>query len=311
MQAPEPARAGPLPATAEEARVLALAERPIREILFCSDLSRASELAFGHARLLSEALDARLTLYHAAEPPQHAAGDAQPRLEAWRRAEGAAHERLSHWISGARVESHVVVESAPSAREAVLEFLRVTRPDLCVLATHGREGLARFLLGSVTEAALHQAVCPILCVREPLHGSALPYRRLLVPSDLTEASRPAFPIAGVLARAFGAEVLALHVAPLPEIAGSAALASVANRIERELPDEAGLLALVRSQIPGVHVTPRVELGSPWQCIVETARVERADLIVMTTHGQDSVRDRILGSHAERVVRRAPCPVLVV
>jgi nucleotide-binding universal stress UspA family protein len=55
----------------------------------------------------------------------------------------------------------------------------------------------------------------------------------------------------------------------------------------------------------------VELGSAWDRIVETARSERADLIVMSTHGHDSLADRLLGSHTERVVGHAPCPVLVV
>jgi universal stress protein A len=59
------------------------------------------------------------------------------------------------------------------------------------------------------------------------------------------------------------------------------------------------------------VTPRVLLGAAWNAIVETARAERVDLIVMSTHGHDSLSDRLIGSHAERVVRHAPCPVLII
>jgi nucleotide-binding universal stress UspA family protein len=62
---------------------------------------------------------------------------------------------------------------------------------------------------------------------------------------------------------------------------------------------------------GLRIVPRLFVGAAWDRIVESARVERADLIVMSTHGRDSLADRVLGSHAERVLRHAPCPVLVV
>jgi nucleotide-binding universal stress UspA family protein len=60
----------------------------------------------------------------------------------------------------------------------------------------------------------------------------------------------------------------------------------------------------------VRVRPQVLFGNPGEKIVETARNERADLIVITTHGHDSLSDRITGSHADHIIRQAPCPVLV-
>ena len=83
------------------------------------------------------------------------------------------------------------------------------------MATHGRDGLAHLFLGSVTEMAIQHGRSPVLCVREPAHGVALPYRRILVPTDLSEASRRAFPLAAQLARAFDAEVVGVHVAGFP------------------------------------------------------------------------------------------------
>jgi len=300
-----------LPDAPAPARSSTVAERQIREIVFFADLSAASERAFGHARLLAEGLDAHLTVYHAVELPADAASDEGPRREAWHRAEAAARERVSHWTAGLTAPCDVIVEPQPSARQAVVDFVQTRRPDLAVMATHGREGLARFVLGSVTEAALAEGVCPVLCVREPEHGAALPYRRVLVPTDLTELSRLAFPVATAVARAFAAEVIALHVAPTPAVSDSSSLYTVADSVEREVPDEQRLREMLERELPGVQVTARVELGSAWDRIVEVARTERADLIVLTTHGHDSLADRVLGSHAERLVRQAPCPVLVV
>jgi nucleotide-binding universal stress UspA family protein len=157
------------------------------------------------------------------------------------------------------------------------------------------------------ETVVRRTRRPVLCVREPDHGVALPYRRVLVPTDLSPSSRKAFPMAALLASAFGAEVLALHVAPRP---GLGSLSGVPEKVEAQVPDEARLEAFVAPHFGGLRVVTRVEMGWAWQAIVDTAAAEKADVIVMSTHGHDSLADLVLGSHTERVLRHAPCPVLV-
>jgi len=77
-----------------------------------------------------------------------------------------------------------------------------------------------------------------------------------------------------------------------------------------VPSEAALWDFYRSDFAGLPVTAHVYTDVAWDCIVRTAKVEGADLIVMATRGHDSVSDRILGSTTERTLRHAPCPVLV-
>ena len=79
--------------------------------------------------------------------------------------------------------------------------MRGTTPDLVVMATHGRDGLAQLFLGSVTETVMRLGRCPVLGVREPQHGVALPFRRILVPTDLSPALRRPFALGALLARA--------------------------------------------------------------------------------------------------------------
>jgi nucleotide-binding universal stress UspA family protein len=155
------------------------------------------------------------------------------------------------------------------------------------------------LLGSVTERVFQHAFRPVLCVREPEHGGALPYRRILVPTDLSVGSRLVFPIAARFARQFGAEILGLFVA-----------ASDSSGPPREIPSESLLWKFFNRDLSGLEITAQVQHGPVWQRIVETARLEKADLIVMSTRGHDSLADRMMGSNTERVVRHAPCPVLV-
>jgi nucleotide-binding universal stress UspA family protein len=277
----------------------------LREILFTSDLSAASALAFEYARLLARRFNARLTLYHALAAPSRGR---EPRpSEEVRRAQRDATERLETWARDLGVRHLVIVEPTESVHDALTAYVRGTTPDLVVMATHGREGLAQILLGSVTETVMRHGGRPVLAVREPQHGVALPFRRILVPTDLSSASRRPFVLGGFLARAFEADVVALHVARIPD--GS--LSGVTAAVEAALPTEPDLQAFLQPEFRGAPVLARTELGSPWEQILRVARLEKADLIVMTTHGHDSIGDSVLGSHAERILREAPCPVLVV
>lgn len=276
----------------------------IREVLFPSDLSPEADRAFEHARVIAERFEARLTIYHAVEvpDPSYAHWAFNRGREIWEHVEQTARDVLGRRVEGLAVRHQLCVERASSAHHALLAFMRRSQPDLTVMATHGREGLQHFLLGSVTESVFRHAFRPVLCVRESAHGGTLPYRRILVPTDLSLASRLAFPIAAYLARAFKAEVFAVHVTGAP----GQGYASEA----REMPTEAWLWKFFQPDFPGIEVTAQVHGGPVWERIVETARLEKADLVVMSTRGHDSLADHMVGSNTERVVRHAPCPVLV-
>jgi nucleotide-binding universal stress UspA family protein len=165
------------------------------------------------------------------------------------------------------------------------------------MATHGHGGSSQLLLGSVTEQVIQHARRPVLCVRHSADHCRLPYRRLLVPTDLSPASRAAFGYARVIARAFGAQVLALYVAP--------------HGAPPEVASEAALWRSLRDHFAGVELAVRLEHGRAWERIVAQAAQEDANLVVMACEGADAVGERLLGSNAGRVVRQAPCPVLVV
>jgi nucleotide-binding universal stress UspA family protein len=281
----------------------------IREVLFPTDLSPESDRAFDHARLLTERFQASLTLYHAVQVPDrrfaHWAFDHDH--EIWEQAEKEARRCLHRRAEILSVSHQVVVERTVSVPRGLLALIRKTQPDLTVLATHGREGLSHLLLGSVAETIMQHAFRPVLCVREPDHAAALPYRRILVPTDLSLASRLAFPIASLFARTFGAEILGLHVVPSPS---RITLSGIPPENGAEIASESSLWKFFQSDFGDLEVTALVHAGSPWDRIVQTAREEKADLIVMATRGHDSLADRVVGSNTERVVRHAPCPVLV-
>lgn len=149
------------------------------------------------------------------------------------------------------------------------------------------------------------------------------FRKILVATDLTDASLHAIRTALELGRRFGAPVVALYVAEAPyanrrwyapfEPSESELLEAL--RVRQR--DAAGLALDAQIEkaraggTDGVDVRPMLREGIPADAIPSTAVEIGADLIVMGTHGRKGAQHLLLGSIAERVVRIAACPVLTV
>jgi nucleotide-binding universal stress UspA family protein len=286
----------------------------IQTILFASDLTPESDLAFEHARLLAERFHARVTLFHALEmPPDRYQGPIDDQDDRRGRWAAKVRQELCHRARVLTVPYEIVVDEGHVgghvlADLAVLGVMERTRPDLTVMATRSRKGFASWFVGSVTHQVVQHARRPVLCVRRSRHDGGLSYRRLLVPTDLSPASRKAFPMAALMARAFGAKVAALHVSPPPPLA---VLTGAPGSGAPPVPTEADVRRFLCPELEAVPVQASVYVtGSPWYRIVQAAEEERTDLIVMSTQGHDSVHDGIVGSNTDRVLRHAPCSVLV-
>ena len=129
---------------------------------------------------------------------------------------------------------------------------------------------------------------------------------ILHPSDLSETSKAAFRLACALARDYGADLIVLHVYPLPVNGADAVDRDRSNDMETDLLDA---LQKLTPHDPSIRITYRVEEGKPTEVIVGAA--QGCDLIVMGTHGRGGLTRAIMGSVAEHVLREAPCPVLTV
>jgi nucleotide-binding universal stress UspA family protein len=129
--------------------------------------------------------------------------------------------------------------------------------------------------------------------------------RILVPTDFSLCSLNALGQAEELARTRGAELMLLHVERVP-VAGSRMAEVTHAAAEAEL-----ARTTERLRAHGLEVRGILRMGAADEEILSVAETERADLLVMGTHGRKGVAHMVLGSVAERVVRGAPCPVLTV
>jgi universal stress protein A len=131
---------------------------------------------------------------------------------------------------------------------------------------------------------------------------------ILTPTDFSAHAKQAVTSAFELGQTFGATLSLLHVIEVPAYAIEVSLPL--EELERDARHELALL-LPEAEAAHVDVTRLVELGVPYQRILETATAEQVDLIVMATHGRTGLGHLVLGSVAERVLRLAPCPVLTI
>jgi nucleotide-binding universal stress UspA family protein len=144
------------------------------------------------------------------------------------------------------------------------------------------------------------------------------YRRILCPIDTSDPSRAALLTALSLARRFAATLEVLHVHSVPAYVQPSILvwAAVGPRPLWELAEDQAKAQVERFLAPlsaedRAAVTVSYEVGDASGVILQRAKVSGVDLLVLGTHGRTGARRVVLGSVAERVVRLAPCPVLVI
>jgi nucleotide-binding universal stress UspA family protein len=199
---------------------------------------------------------------------------------------------------GARVRSRVA-EGFPAG--AILEAAKKEDATLIAMSTHGRTGLSRWVFGSVTEKVLRASPVPVLAVPSfvedsPTGARELPFRRIVLPIAAADRSLEALPPVLELAPLTGAQVYLVNVCE-----GSGCSVEVPQmRKAYDLLHQAGIAA-----------DPMMKQGDAATQILETCRETGADLIAMTTHGHSGLSRWMLGSVAEKVLRAARVPMLVV
>ena len=139
--------------------------------------------------------------------------------------------------------------------------------------------------------------------------------KVLVPIDFSDYSKSALRYAVNFAKSFNAEIILIYVVepviyPPDFSMGQIAMPSINTEWDDRAKDE--LQKLAKSEIIGaVKVKTIIKTGKPFVEIIETAKEENVDLIIIATHGRSGVEHILFGSTAEKVVRKAPCPVLTL
>ena len=295
---------------------------PIRSIVVPTDFSEGATEALALARAMAMRWGAALHVVHAMTFPTIASPYEVSIPDAIRAGvEQGARERLQQLqreleaIEGIPAATVHLAES-PDAVQAIDEAVSRHSADLVVMGTHGYSGLVHAFLGSVAERTIRRLACPVLAVKPGVGAAERPIATILVPVDFSPHSTEAVRWAARLADEGGASLHLLHAIDFAP-AFAPALPPEAVEIESRVTKLAAaqLTALanrLKSEAPKVgEVQTHLLRGVPASGIVDQAEDLRADLIVMGTHGHTGLTHLLIGSIAEKTLRHAGCPVLVV
>jgi len=283
----------------------------IRRILFPTDFSEGAARAFPQAAILAERHDAELHVVNVAGPHSESETTlpvSSDTLTEW--LDPAAQKTAPDLSALTIVQNQVDGDAAP---EGITAYVEEQAIDLVVMGTHGRRGVQRMLLGSVTEEVVRTAACPVLTVRSDTAANAhRAVRRLLVPVDFSDASQIAVRHAAELADTYDAQIDLLHVVEQVAYPSAYGLDPGYLSPQEILPRvEATLGDVARDEVGSDHVQVSATVGYAPLTILDYIDENDVDLVVIATHGRTGLDRMLLGSVAERVIRRSSAPVFVV
>lgn len=293
-----------------------------KEIICPVDFSDASIRAFAHAAALVRWYGAHLTVLHVVPPfdlarmPGDVGDPVQIVTPALR--DGVLDEMRRSFDLGAVLPQVSLVADLGDPRAAIVDQAVSKGADLIVMGTHGRRGVRRLLLGSVTETVLREAPCPVLTVPPDAPravSEAVTFKRILCPIDFSPSALQALGFALDLARQADGLVTLLHVVEwLPEEGPGASKPFNSAHYRRDLAADAE--ERLRTLMAGesrtwVGIDNIVVFGRAYREILRAAETKRADLLVMGAQGRGGVDLALFGSTTQQVVRGATCPVLTV
>lgn len=279
-------------------------------ILVPTDGGEVARNAAESAIRLAARFDATLSVLHALELGELPSGIDDPDADEFAHIGETAIDEITGMADEAGVETDTaIVEAHGPTHEVVVEFATDHGADLVVMGTHGRTGLDRLVLGSVTERTLRESDVPVLAVHD---GDSLPadlaLENVLVPIDGSQSADAALETGIDLAAETGAT---LHVITLIDTSKPwhrVVSGETLDDLGKDVLDN----ALLRAEAADVGtIEGSVGRGKPETAILDYAADHDVDCIVMGTHGRSGLNRYLLGSVTEHVVRTADTPVLSV
>ncbi|RBI58549.1 universal stress protein [halophilic archaeon] len=203
-----------------------------------------------------------------------------------------------------------VVQGNPAP--TIVEYAERYEHDLIVMPTHGREGISRYLLGSISEKVVRLSPVPVLTARmQPDEQFAFPYENILIPTDGSASATHAARHGLSLATAFDATVHVLSVVDDTSL-GPDIRSTISDQEREQAATDAVDDLVSKAETYGVANTVRhVEHGEPVREILDCIEANDIHVVVMGTTGRRRTDRILLGSVAEKTVRSAPVPVITV
>ncbi|MDQ1334461.1 MAG: hypothetical protein QG552_1411 [Thermodesulfobacteriota bacterium] len=294
----------------------------LKNMLCTTDFSDFSNYAVPYAIRLAKEFKAKLYVCHVVDITPIAGYDEA--VVQWVDQQKALTEYAQEQLNLLIGEQPLDVEQLVVVGHPVGEITRLAEEkqiDLAIAATHGRSGLKRVILGSVTEGLIQTLPCPLMSIRKPEKAIEAPsdqtirIKKILVGCDFSADSLLAFEYALSLAQEFQSELHLVHVIE-PPIYRHLFAQDVKPSDDLRDSIREPLDAMLNKMIPEeashwCRHTTALLAGQPHEELTRYALVNDVDLIVLGIRGHGLVETLLVGSTTDRVIRQAQCPVLSV
>lgn len=298
-----------------------------KRVLVPLDGSQLAEQSMPYARSIARAFDARMDLLRVIEPfnaqlalsvPE--SGIVYDRLIQDMRS--GAETYLNDLAFGLKKAGFTVtyrVEEG-NAAESIIKNARAGPQTLIAMSAHGRSGIAKWLLGSVTTKVLHRAGCPVLVMHPKSRASISvdkEFRTAILPLDGSAFNEQSVEEAATLAEKLSLKVAVAQVVPsLSHYEGTPELSKLDMvALVKEATGKAETyLAKIRKKLQQkglTNISVRTLEGYPASAIIALTDEYPSSVVILTTHGKSSTGGWMLGSTTDKVLRQCTSPVLVV
>lgn len=195
----------------------------------------------------------------------------------------------------------VITQGSP--HHEILKFADKKKGDIIVLGTRGLSDLEAFIIGSTASRVTRGSKIPVLVIRKPKRTKA---KKILVPTDLSKVSLEGLKFAVEFAQDY--EVSSIDVLTCIESSESELPDNVLEKTKDKLKKEISKLIGSETNSINYNIVPAYSVP---EGIIDFVQKKKIDLIIMASHGRSGVSRILLGSNAEKVVKKSSVPVIVV
>jgi nucleotide-binding universal stress UspA family protein len=291
-------------------------------ILLPLDGSRIGEFAVPAAMSLAQKLEAEIELFSVLEDVAGLSGSEEPSQQFKEWLEGYLQQLGTRITELARVPTTgTIIDGSPADR--LIEYAQRTQVDMVVMSTHGRGPVSRAWMGSVADQVVRHVDVPVILVRAEAETEVdlnrdYKFERILVALDGSARAEKSLELTTRIAKTTNAILTLLQAVEPPVPFSSPYLPHAVEDTQTALEDgrEASLAYLdamkTRLEAQGLRVETETLLGAhPAPGILRYAEEHPVDLIAVATHGRGGLPRLFLGSVADKVLRAATVPILVV
>jgi nucleotide-binding universal stress UspA family protein len=293
---------------------------PYQHLLCPVDFSEASRKALEWSSRFSNEVGARLTVLHVLDTALLSVGSLASAPDIFAELRRRADEGFAPLKEELDLKHAIFAFEEGVPEEVIVSAATERGADLVVMGTHGLSGFEKFFLGSVTEKVLHRSRIPLLTLSPSVEENRMTRpggsRQIVMAIDLGPESMAVVRHGVWLAEHFQAKLSAVHVVSPPYRVVNASFEPLGRpeleRITESLTAQRRKdLEALLPESAGVPVEAVVEIGSVFETLRHVVEERSAGLVVMDAGGRGQAGIRWLGSTCHKMVRWAPCPVMVV